>query len=75
MYKRQALNQVDDPWDFLVQPADDLLPSPGAMLVTGITPQRALREGVNEAEAFARIFDAMSAPETCTCLLYTSRCV
>jgi len=60
------LNQVDEPWDFLVQPADDLLPSPGAMLVTGITPQQALRDGVNEAEAFVRIFDAMSAPETCT---------
>ena len=61
-----ALNRIDDPWDFLVRPADDLLPSPGAMLVTGITPQRALREGVDEAEAFARIFDAMATPETCT---------
>lgn len=60
------LNPVDDPWDFLVKPADDLLPSPVATLITGITPQQAQRDGVNESEAFARIFEAMSAPETCT---------
>ncbi len=60
------LNRIDEPWDFLVRPADDLLPSPAATLITGITPQRALREGITEADAFARIFEAMSAPETCS---------
>lgn len=60
------LNPVDDPISFFVQPATDLLPSPGATLVTGITPQHALREGVNEAEALSRIFDEMSRPETCS---------
>ena len=60
------LKQIDTPWDFLVRPADDLLPSPVATLITGIEPQRALREGVTEAEAFARIFEAMAQPETCT---------
>src|SRR3546814_3643737 len=43
-----------------------LLPSPMATLVTGITPQDALRDGVTEAEAFARIFEEMARPETCT---------
>ena len=60
------LNQVDEPISFFVRPADDLLPSPTATLITGITPQQALREGVNEAEAFARICEEMSRPETCT---------
>ena len=60
------LKQIDEPWDFLVRPADDLLPSPIATLITGIAPQRALREGLTEADAFARIFEAMSAPETCS---------
>ncbi|HWI24529.1 MAG TPA: exodeoxyribonuclease I [Lysobacter sp.] len=60
------LNQVDEPISFFVRPADDLLPSPTATLITGITPQHALREGVNEAEAFARICEEMSRPETCT---------
>ncbi|HMB43460.1 MAG TPA: exodeoxyribonuclease I, partial [Luteimonas sp.] len=60
------LRQVDDPISFFVQPADDLLPSPIATLITGITPQQARRDGVNEAEAFARIAEEMSRPETCT---------
>jgi exodeoxyribonuclease I len=60
------LNQLEDPISFFVRPADDLLPSPVATLITGITPQQALRDGVNEAEAFARIFEEMSRPETCT---------
>lgn len=62
----EALNPVEEPVDFLVRPANDLLPSPVATLVTGIAPQRALREGVNEAEAFSRIFDEMARPQTCT---------
>ena len=60
------LNEVEAPVEFFVKPADDLLPSPMATLVTGITPQDALRDGVTEAEAFARIFEEMARPETCT---------
>ncbi|MDB6164708.1 MAG: exonuclease family protein [Xanthomonadaceae bacterium] len=60
------LRQIEDPVSFFVQPADDLLPSPIATLITGITPQQALRDGFTEAEAFARIVDEMSRPETCT---------
>jgi len=60
------LNMVDEPVSFYVKPADDLLPSPIATLITGITPQHALAEGVSEAEAFARINDLMARPGTCT---------
>jgi exodeoxyribonuclease-1 len=60
------LNEIDEPIDFFVRPADDLLPSPIATLITGIAPQDALRDGVNEAQAFARIVDEMARPETCT---------
>jgi exodeoxyribonuclease-1 len=60
------LKLIDEPISFFVQPANDLLPSPIATLITGITPQHAWREGVNEAEAFARIAEEMSRPETCT---------
>ena len=62
----EQLNLVKEPISFFVQPANDLLPSPVATLITGITPQHALREGVNEAEAFARIVEEMSRPETCS---------
>lgn len=60
------LNEVEAPISVYVQPADDLLPSPGATLVTGITPQQALRDGISEAEAFALIHDEMARPETCS---------
>ncbi len=60
------LNVVEEPISFLVKPADDLLPSPHATLITGITPQQAQREGINEAEAFARIATQMTRPQTCS---------
>lgn len=60
------LNPIEDPISFFVQPADDLLPSPTATLITGITPQQAWRDGINEAAAFARIAEEMSRPRTCT---------
>lgn len=60
-----GLNRVDEPVSFFVRPADDLLPSPVATLITGIAPQHALREGINEAEAFARINELMAQPGTC----------
>ncbi|HOZ25556.1 MAG TPA: exonuclease domain-containing protein, partial [Thermomonas sp.] len=55
-----ALDQVDEPISFFVQPANDLLPSPIATMITGIAPQDALRDGVNEAEACARIVEEMA---------------
>ena len=62
----ETLNEIDAPISFFVQPADDLLPSPIATLITGIAPQDALRDGVNEAAAFARIMDEMARAETCS---------
>jgi len=60
------LNEVDEPISVFVKPADDLLPSPIATLITGIAPQAALREGMPEAQAFALIFEEMARPETCS---------
>jgi exodeoxyribonuclease-1 len=60
------LDEIEEPVSFFVKPADDLLPAPVATLITGIAPQDALRDGVNEATAFARIFDEMARPETCS---------
>ena len=65
------LNEIDTPVSF-VRPADDLLPSPMATLVTGITPQQALAEGISEAEAFDRINEQLSRPGTCA--LAITRC-
>ena len=62
----ESLNEIDTPIDLFVKPAEDLLPSPVATLITGIAPQDAASKGVNEAEAFATIHDQMSRPETCS---------
>lgn len=62
----EQLRVIDEPVSFYVKPADDLLPSPIATLITGITPQHALAEGVSEAEAFSRIQELMARPQTCT---------
>lgn len=59
------LNPVGEPVSLFCRPARDLLPSPGATLVTGITPQRALAEGLRESEFFARVADEMGVPGTC----------
>jgi len=61
----EALNPVGDPISLYCQPANDLLPSPEATLITGITPQQALRDGLNEADFFARVHEQLSQPNTC----------
>ena len=60
------LEEMEPPHEVFVRPAADLLPSPGAALITGITPQAAMQRGVCEAEAFARIHALMSEPQTCS---------
>ncbi len=59
------LNVIDKPLSIYCQPADDLLPQPQACLITGITPQKARQEGVNEAEFFRAIHQEMAQPGTC----------
>jgi len=59
------LNEVGDPLVIFCRPAADLLPQPEACLVTGITPQRALAEGLIEAEFARRIESALAQPNTC----------
>jgi exodeoxyribonuclease-1 len=61
-----ALREIEDPISLFVQPAADLLPSPTATLITGIAPQDAQAQGMTEVDAFARIFEEMARPETCT---------
>ena len=43
-----GLEPVGEPVNILVKMTDDALPSPGAIAVTGITPQQTLMDGVSE---------------------------
>ena len=59
------LEPIGEPMAWFARPMRDSLPHPMACLVTGITPQRAEREGVNEAEFARRIHEQMMEPGTC----------
>ena len=59
------LKPVGEPISLFCRPAEDLLPSPTATLITGITPQRARAEGLPEAEFMARLADEFMQPQTC----------
>jgi len=48
------LQPIGEPYNILVKLSDDILPSPYAIRVTGITPQATLADGIKESD-FARI--------------------
>ncbi|MGH7195828.1 MAG: exodeoxyribonuclease I [Candidatus Saccharimonadales bacterium] len=44
------LNPIGQPDNFLIKMSEDILPDPDAVLITGITPQQTLADGITEAE-------------------------
>jgi exodeoxyribonuclease-1 len=61
----EDFNIIGEPLVIYCKPADDYLPNPEAVILTGITPQHALRHGVNEAEFAKLIHQEFSRPATC----------
>ena len=61
----ENFNVIGEPEVFYCKPADDYLPQPEAVLITGITPQEALAKGDNEAEFARRIHSLFTVPKTC----------
>jgi exodeoxyribonuclease-1 len=59
------LNPLDDGYSTYVRLADDVLPSPGAVMVTGITPQQCQAQGIDEWQAVRQIMVIFSQPGTC----------
>src|SRR6266542_418236 len=55
------LEPIGYPYNILVKLNDDTLPSPEALMVTGITPQATQADGYTEAE-----FAKMLSEEVCT---------
>lgn len=58
------LNEIGAPIMLFCQPANDFLPDPTACLITGITPQQCLEQGVPEHKFAAVIEKAFSEPGT-----------
>ncbi|GBL03061.1 exodeoxyribonuclease I [Glaciecola sp. KUL10] len=62
----ENLEIIGKPISYYCQIPNDYLPHPEACLVTGITPQQSLRDGLIEAEFAAKINRLMSQANTCT---------
>ena len=60
------LDPIGEAVSFDCRPMPDVLPHPQACLITGITPQRMLRDGLIEAEFAARVHEQMAEPGTCS---------
>jgi exodeoxyribonuclease-1 len=58
------LEEIDAPVVWFCRPPRDRLPDPEAVLITGITPQRAEAEGLAETEFAARIAAELGRPGT-----------
>ncbi|MBR2989344.1 exodeoxyribonuclease I [Candidatus Saccharibacteria bacterium] len=60
----ENLNPLGEPVNLLVKLADDTLPSPGAIMVTKITPQQTRQDGLTEAEFTNYVEDELFIPDT-----------
>lgn len=58
------LKPIGEPVNVLVKLSDDILPSPEALMVTGITPQQTVNDGYNEAEFSRMLSTEIFTPET-----------
>ena len=58
------LKVIKDPLVMLCRIAPDYLPSPSSCLVTGITPQQTLKEGIGEYDFITKLNREFSVPGT-----------
>lgn len=58
------LNPIGDPYNILIKLTEDVLPDPDAILITGITPQATIADGISEAEFFKLFSNEIAEPGT-----------
>lgn len=58
------LKPMGKPYNTLIKITADVLPDPGAIMVTGITPQQTLAEGISEAEFLDYFHKNIAIPGT-----------
>ncbi len=58
------LKPIGEPDNFLIKMTPDVLPQPEAILITGITPQKTVSEGISEAEAIKYLTSQVFTPDT-----------
>lgn len=60
----EDLEPIGEPVNVFIKLAADILPNPDAILLTGITPQQTLSEGLTEAEFLKYFYEEVVKPET-----------
>lgn len=65
------LEPIGQPVNLLVKLTDDILPAPGAVLTTHITPQMTVADGISEADFCRYFLEQVATPDT-TILGYNS---
>jgi exodeoxyribonuclease I len=60
----ENLNRIGEPVNILVKLNDDVLPSPSALMVTKISPQKTVEEGYTEAEFSKMLVEEYFTPDT-----------
>ena len=58
------LEPVGEPHNILIKLTDDVLPDPDAILITGITPQQTVTDGVSEVEFLKTFYEEIATPST-----------
>ncbi len=58
------LQPIGEPYNLLVALSDDTLPSPDALMVTGISPQKTVDEGYTEAQFAKILVEEVFTPDT-----------
>lgn len=59
-----SLKPIGQPVNVLIRLSEDVLPSPDAILITGITPQQTLQDGITEVEFLRLFYDEVATPGT-----------
>lgn len=62
----ESFQPIGEPYNVLVKLNDDTLPSPHAVMVTGITPQQTVADGYTEAEFASLLLKEVFTPGTTT---------
>ncbi|MDB5164902.1 MAG: Exodeoxyribonuclease [Candidatus Saccharibacteria bacterium] len=57
------LNPIGEPVNVLIKLSPDVLPEPDAILITGITPQQTLADGLTEAEFLKYFYEEVVQPD------------
>jgi exodeoxyribonuclease-1 len=57
-------NPIEEPVNLLIRLSPDVVPNPEAILLTGITPQSTIADGLTEKEFLEEFYDTVVKPDT-----------